>query len=46
MREKARAEKKEAQGMAENGPVAAAFAAPGRYIQGRGAIRRIGEVLE
>ena len=32
--------------MAENGPVAAAFAAPGRYIQGRGAIYRIGEVLE
>ena len=32
--------------MAENGPVAAAFAAPGRYIQGRGAINRIGEVLE
>ena len=34
--------------MAENGagPVAAAFAAPGRYIQGRGAIERLGEVLE
>ena len=32
--------------MAENGPVAAAFAAPGRYIQGRGAIYRVGEVLE
>jgi glycerol dehydrogenase len=32
--------------MAENGPIAAAFAAPGRYIQGRGAIYRIGEVLE
>ena len=32
--------------MADNGPVAAAFAAPGRYIQGRGAIQRIGEVLE
>ena len=32
--------------MAENGPIAAAFAAPGRYIQGRGAIYRVGEVLE
>src|SRR3982751_3331739 len=34
--------------MAENGagPVAAAFAAPGRYIQGRGAVERLGEVLE
>ena len=32
--------------MAENGPAAAAFAAPGRYIQGRGAIYRVGEVLE
>jgi glycerol dehydrogenase len=32
--------------MAENGPAAAAFAAPGRYIQGRGAIHRMGEVLE
>ena len=32
--------------MAKNGEVAAAFAAPGRYIPGRGAIHRIGEVLE
>lgn len=28
------------------GPQAAVFAAPGRYIQGRGAIGRLGEVLE
>ena len=28
------------------GPLAAVFAAPGRYIQGRGAIGRLGEVLE
>jgi glycerol dehydrogenase len=28
------------------GPTAAAFAAPGRYIQGRGAVERLGEVLE
>ena len=28
------------------GPMAAAFAAPGRYIQGRGAIEKLGEVLE
>jgi glycerol dehydrogenase len=34
--------------MTENGggPVAAAFAAPGRYIQGRGAIEELGKVLE
>ncbi len=29
-----------------NGPLAAVFAAPGKYIQGRGAISRLGEVLE
>ena len=29
-----------------SGPLAAVFAAPGRYIQGRGAIGRLGEVLE
>ena len=29
-----------------SGPLAAVFAAPGRYIQGRGAIDRLGEVLE
>ncbi len=28
------------------GPLAAVFAAPGRYIQGRGAIGRLGEVLD
>jgi glycerol dehydrogenase len=28
------------------GPIAAVFAAPGRYIQGRGAIERLGEVLK
>jgi glycerol dehydrogenase len=34
--------------MAENGagPAAAVFAAPGRYIQGRGAVGRLGEELE
>jgi glycerol dehydrogenase len=34
--------------MAENGagPAAAVFAAPGRYIQGRGAVARLGEELE
>jgi glycerol dehydrogenase-like iron-containing ADH family enzyme len=34
--------------MAEDGggPLAAVFAAPGRYIQGRGAIGKLGEVLE
>ena len=29
-----------------SGPLAAVFAAPGRYIQGRGAIDRLGGVLE
>ncbi|QIN79762.1 iron-containing alcohol dehydrogenase [Rubrobacter marinus] len=29
-----------------SGPLATVFAAPGRYIQGRGAIGRLGEVLE
>ncbi len=28
------------------GPLAAVFAAPGKYIQGRGAVSRLGEVLE
>ena len=28
------------------GPMAAVFAAPGKYIQGRGAVGRLGEVLE
>jgi glycerol dehydrogenase-like iron-containing ADH family enzyme len=28
------------------GPLAAVFAAPGRYVQGRGAIARLGGVLE
>jgi glycerol dehydrogenase len=28
------------------GPMAAVFAAPGKYIQGRGAVARLGEVLE
>ncbi|MEJ7631740.1 MAG: hypothetical protein WKF28_04485 [Rubrobacteraceae bacterium] len=33
--------------MAENGvPLATVFAAPGKYIQGRGAISRLGEVLD
>ena len=34
--------------MRENGgePLAAVFAAPGRYVQGRGAIGRLGEILE
>lgn len=33
--------------MSENGgPLAAVFAAPGKYIQGRGAVGRLGEVLE
>ncbi len=31
---------------ANDGPLAAVFAAPGRYIQGRGAIDRLGGVLE
>lgn len=31
---------------ASSGPLAAVFAAPGKYIQGRGAVSRIGEVLE
>src|SRR3954454_10717087 len=31
---------------ANEGPMAAVFAAPGKYIQGRGAVGRLGEVLE
>jgi glycerol dehydrogenase len=31
---------------ANGGPLAAVFAAPGKYIQGRGAVSRLGEVLE
>ena len=31
---------------ANDGPMATVFAAPGKYIQGRGATGRLGEVLE
>src|SRR5919112_5664541 len=31
---------------ANEGPMAAVFAAPGKYIQGRGAVGRLREVLE
>src|SRR5215211_8260787 len=31
---------------ANESPMAAVFAAPGKYIQGRGAVGRLGEVLE
>lgn len=30
----------------DSGPLATVFAAPGRYVQGRGAIGRLGEILE